>query len=107
MTAFLDTRKSGAVVHWKEKKSDINYSLTHDNSLTKILPLTVCMISFNLKAASLSNPDLFSRVMGFMILFTSVSVAIHHKRSVAWQLGIVALQWRGNFLFPLKRGLKE
>jgi hypothetical protein len=37
------------------------------------------------------NPDpVFSRVMGFMVVFTSVSVAIHHKRSVAGQLGIVA-----------------
>lgn len=45
--------------------------------------------------------------MGFMILFTSVSLAIHHKRSVAWQLGIVVLQWRVEFFVSLKRGLKE
>lgn len=45
--------------------------------------------------------------MGFMILFTSVSVAIHHERAVAWQLGIVGLQWRVEVFVSLNQGLKE
>lgn len=52
MTAFFDTGESRAVVHWKKKKSYINYSLTHDNLLwlkSRCSPFH--MISFNLKSS--------------------------------------------------------
>jgi len=32
-----------------------------------------------------------------MILCTSVAMETHHKRPVAWQLGIVEQQWREEF----------
>lgn len=94
------SRKTRGCWPLKEKKSYINYRLTHDN-LLYILATHRSDDLFQPEKqvfCSLSHPDpVFSRVMGFMILFTSVSVAMHHKSSVAWQLGIVVLQWRGNF----------